>query len=87
VSLGRAATVLAWPAPLAALVRRSTRGAAALLLAPPLTQWHRRRPQVDPVSWRIAWAVDDEAYGLGVWHGCITGRTLAPLLPRRRPIQ
>jgi len=82
---GRAATMLAGPALLAALCSRRARvPALALLAAPPLREWAHRRPRLDPVRWSAACFADDVAYGLGVWHGCVTHRTAAPLRPRWR---
>ena len=82
---GRAATMLAGPALLAALCSRRARvPALALLAAPPLREWARRRPRLDPVRWTAACVADDVAYGLGVWRGCVTHRTAAPLRPRWR---
>jgi mycofactocin system glycosyltransferase len=85
--LGRAATVVAGPAvALGGLSRgkrtwRVRRAAAALALVPPWVEWWQRRPELDPIRWAVASVVDDLAYGLGVWSGCIRARTLSPLLP------
>jgi len=85
VGVGRAATMLAGPALVAALcVRRARVPAIALLAAPPLHEWARRRPRLDPVRWTAACVADDVAYGLGVWRGCLVQRTAAPLRPRWR---
>ena len=82
---GRAATMLAGPALLAALCSRRARvPALALLAAPPLQEWLRRRPRLDPVRWTVACIADDVAYGLGVWRGCVAHRTAAPLRARWR---
>jgi len=82
---GRAATMLAGPALLAALCSRRARvPALALLAAPPLREWARRRPRLDPARWTAACVADDVAYGLGVWRGCLAHRTAAPLRPRWR---
>ena len=84
--IGRAATMLATPALLLALVGgwRSRRAAAALLLIPPAVEWWRRRPALDPVRWAAASIADDVAYGAGVWAGCLRSRTVAPLVPAVR---
>jgi mycofactocin glycosyltransferase len=85
VAAGRAATMLAAPALLAALrLRRGRAPALALLVAPPLREWARRRPRLDPVRWTAACIADDVAYGLGVWRGCLAHRTAAPLRPAWR---
>jgi mycofactocin system glycosyltransferase len=84
----RAAITLAAPALAAGLLDRRTRPAAALLLlAAPLHEYGVRRPPLDPVRWTAASLADDIAYGAGVWWGCARGRTVAPLVPRRRPIR
>jgi mycofactocin glycosyltransferase len=54
---------------------------ASLLLGPPLTAWAEGSRAQDPASFTIARIADDIAYGLGVWSGCVAGRTLAPLRP------
>lgn len=87
VGLGRAATMLYGPA-LWALARRGRRGraaAAVLVLAPPLVEWVRRRPDLDLPRWVAASVADDVAYGAGVWAGCLRHRTAGPLLPALRP--
>jgi mycofactocin glycosyltransferase len=85
LAAGRAATMLAAPVLVAALCSRRTRmPALALLAAPPLREWARRRPRLDPVRWTAAGIADDVAYGLGVWRGCVAHRTAAPLKARWR---
>ena len=85
--LGRAATVVAGPALVAGALRRGKRGrrirraAIALALVPPVVEWWQRRPELDPFRWSVASIVDDVAYGLGVWAGCIRARTFGPLRP------
>jgi mycofactocin glycosyltransferase len=85
LALGRATTMLA-PLALGVAVGRprSRLGALTLLLAPPLADWWRRRPRLDPLRFAVAAIADDAAYGLGVWTGCARARTLAPLLPSIR---
>ena len=86
VGLGHALTEL-WGPVLAVGALRSRRGAvtvAALLAVPPLVEWWRRRPPLDPVRWSVAAVADDMAYGAGVWWGCIRDRSLGPLVPRVR---
>ncbi len=86
VGLGHALTTLAWPALLLG-ARRSRTGAfaaAVLVLAPPLVEWWRRRPAIDPVRWAVACIADDASYGAGVWVGCIRTRSLGPLTPAFR---
>jgi mycofactocin system glycosyltransferase len=82
VGTGHAATMFAAPALFAALVPRATRRRAIVLLAAaPLTEWARRPPPLDPLRWTAACIADDVAYGSGVWRGCTTERTLAPVRP------
>ncbi len=85
VGTGRAATMLAAPLLVAAsggrwAGRRGRRAARLLLLAAPMADWWRLRPDLDPVRWLAASVADDTAYGLGVWAGCLRHRTAAPLL-------
>lgn len=54
-----------------------------LAAVPAMTDWWRRRPGIDPVRWAAAYLVDSAAYGSGVWRGCLSERTVTPLLPRR----
>lgn len=83
VGIGHAATMLAGPAvaALAFLGRRGRLACALLALTPPAVDWWRRRPRLDPVRWTVASLADDLAYGAGVWAGCFTSGTLAPLVP------
>jgi mycofactocin system glycosyltransferase len=87
VGVGRAATTLAGPAVAVSMVRGRARRravAAALVLAPPLVEWWRRRPGIDPVRWAAASIADDVAYGAGVWSGCLRMRSFGPLVPALR---
>ena len=56
--------------------------AGSLLLAPPLAAWAAGPRELDPVRFTLGRIADDVAYGLGVWSGCRTDRTTAPLRPR-----
>ena len=89
VGLGRALTTLAVPALLLAAWprRRSVLPAAVLLLAPPLVEWWRRRPAMDPLRWSLACIADDVSYGAGVWAGCVRSRCAGPLRPSFRARQ
>jgi mycofactocin system glycosyltransferase len=83
--LGGAGAVVTAPVLLALTGPRRTRRAAAVaLLTPPVLDWLARRPAVDPLTWTALRLADDLAYASGVWRGCWTARTAAPLLPRRR---
>lgn len=86
VGLGRALTTLAAPALVVVTwrSRRSVLPAALLLLAPPLVEWWRRRPAIDPVRWSLLAIADDVSYGAGVWAGCARARCAGPLLPAFR---
>jgi mycofactocin system glycosyltransferase len=44
-------------------------------------EWARLRPPVDPARWVAVRAVDDLAYGAGVWWGALRERSAAALLP------
>ena len=54
---------------------------ASLLLGPPLTAWAEGARTLDPVRFTVGRIADEVAYGLGVWSGCVTRRTLSPLRP------
>ena len=86
VGIGRAATILAAPLLIGALSRkgRGRRCASLLLFVPPLVEWARRRPGIDPVRWLLASIADDATYGAGVWAGCVRSRSVGPLLPDLR---
>ena len=81
--LGSAVSRTWWPAaiPAALAVRRLRLPLAALVLAPPLLDWAGRRPPLDPARYVAARLLDDAAYSLGVWQGCLARRTVRPLLP------
>ena len=89
--LGSAMSRTWWPAaiPAALAVRELRLPVAALILAPPLLDWAGRRPPLDPARYVAARLLDDAAYSLGVWQGCLARRTVRPLLPviggRRQP--
>lgn len=81
---GRYGTQFAAPVLAALLVPRGwgrRAAVASLLLGPPLTRWLADRPGLDPVRYTVGALADDIAYGTGVWAGCLTHRTLAPVLP------
>jgi hypothetical protein len=56
------------------------RSVLAAYLIPPLLAW-RPNSGIDPFTWLVLCTADDVAYGVGVWAGCVTERTIAPLLP------
>jgi mycofactocin system glycosyltransferase len=86
VGMGRALSMLAGPAVVAgALRRRRWAAIAGLLVAlPPVVDWWRRRPPLDPVRWSVASIADDVAYGAGVWLGCLGEGSFGPLVPKLR---
>ena len=73
-----------WPValPAAIAVPRLRLPLAALVLAPPVLGWRERRPPMDPARYVSARLLDDIAYSIGVWQGCLRHRTAKPLLPR-----
>ena len=81
--LGSAVSRTWWPVavPAALAVRRLRLPVAALVLAPPLLDWAERKPPLDPARYVAARLLDDVAYSVGVWHGCLARRTVRPLLP------
>ena len=96
---GRYATQFATPALALALarpggtspVRRLRRrvAAASLLLGPALSDYARRRPELDPVRFGLARIADDVSYGAGVWASCLREGTVLPVRPAisRRPVR
>jgi hypothetical protein len=81
--LGSAISRTWWPVAIPAAIAfpRLRRPVAALILAPPLLDWADRRPPLDPARYVAARLLDDVAYSLGVWQGCLKRRTVRPLLP------
>lgn len=82
--LGSALTRTWWPVALPAAVAfpRLRLPLAALALVPPAVDWRARRPPLDPVRYVAARLLDDVAYSIGVWQGCLEHRTTRPLRPR-----
>jgi hypothetical protein len=88
--IGSALSRTWWPLaiPAAIAIPRLRRPLAALILVPPVLDWAGRRPPLDPARYVAARLLDDAAYSLGVWQGCIRRRAIAPLVPligSRRP--
>jgi mycofactocin system glycosyltransferase len=81
--LGSALSRTWWPVaiPAAVAVKKLRLPVAALILAPPLLDWADRKPPLDPARYVAARLLDDAAYSIGVWQGCLARRTLRPLLP------
>ena len=82
--LGRTVARAWWPVaiPAAIALPRIRLPLTALVLAAPLLDWREQRPPLDPARYAAARLLDDVAYSLGVWRGCLTHRTARPLLPR-----
>ncbi len=57
-------------------------GALALVLAPGVVDWRRRRQPENPIVIVLGHLADDVAYGCGVWAGCLRHRTIVALRPR-----
>jgi mycofactocin system glycosyltransferase len=87
---GRYTTQFAAPLLAVELVAgRRMLAAASLLFGPPLAEWARTRPALDPARYVLGRLADDIAYGTGVLAGCLAAGTSAPLRPRvgRRPLR
>jgi mycofactocin system glycosyltransferase len=72
-----------WPLaiPLGLGWRRARPAVAAAFVVPPLVEWVKERPPMNPVLWTVARIVDDFAYGAGVWAGAARARSATALLP------
>lgn len=83
-TLGRTVIRVWWPLalPLGLAVRRLRLPLAAAILAPPALAYRRTGTTLGPTPWIALRLLDDLAYGLGVWRGCVHHRTLAPICPR-----
>jgi mycofactocin system glycosyltransferase len=81
--LASAVTRAWWPVllPLALISKRVRRVLFAAALIPPLVDWVRQRPALDPVRYLALRMLDDAAYSVGVWRGVVVRRTLEPVLP------
>jgi len=65
--------------------RRLIRRLGALLAAMALGDWLVDRPELGPVAYGALRLADESSRGLGIWIGCLRGRDLRALLPRRPP--
>jgi hypothetical protein len=81
--VGRALVRPWFPLTIAAALtsRRARRVAVAAALVPPLVEWTRRRPRLDPLRWTAFSLADDLAYSVGVWRGCVRARSFRSLRP------
>ena len=84
--LGSALSRTWWPVaiPAAIAVPKLRLPVAALILVLPLLDWADRRPPLDPARYVTARLLDDAAYSLGVWQGCLSRRTIRPAAARLR---
>jgi mycofactocin glycosyltransferase len=82
--LGNAVARTWWPlaVPAAAAIPRLRLPLTAALIVPPVLDWRERRPPMGPASYAAACLLDDLAYSVGVWRGCLAHRTARPLVPR-----
>lgn len=84
LATGRALTALTpWLLAAGTRSRHTRRASLAVLAAPPLFEWVRRKPPLDPVRWTGLAIADNIAYGTGVWAGSVRARCCSALLPRR----
>jgi len=81
--LGSAVARTWWPValPAAAAIPRLRLPLAAALIVPPVLDWRQRRPPMHPAGYVAARLLDDLAYSVGVWQGCVAHRTARPLVP------
>jgi mycofactocin glycosyltransferase len=81
--LGSAVARTWWPValPAAAAIPRLRLPLAAALIVPPVLDWRQRRPPMPPAGYAAARLLDDLAYSVGVWQGCLAHRTARPLAP------
>jgi mycofactocin system glycosyltransferase len=84
--LAAALTRTWWPATAAAALvsKRARRAAVAAVVVPAVLEWSRGDRAVDPVRYTALRALDDAAYGAGVWAGCVRARRWGPLTPALR---
>jgi mycofactocin system glycosyltransferase len=69
----------------AALVSRRARGVlAAVALLPPLVDWWRTKPGLDPVRFVALSMVDDASHAAGIAAGAASARSVAPFVPDLR---
>jgi mycofactocin system glycosyltransferase len=81
--LAAAVTRVWWPllVPLALVSKRVRYVLLASAVVPALVDWARTRPRIDPLRYVALRALDDVAYGVGVWQGVVRGRSFDPLVP------
>jgi len=87
--IGSAISRTWWPVtvPLAIALPWLRLHAAALTIAPAVLDWADRRPPLDPARYVAARLLDDVAYSVGVWRGCVARKSFRSLLPVVGPRQ
>ena len=82
-ALASAVTRAWWPIAIvgATLSKRVRRAVAIAALAPPLLDWIRTRPPIDPLTYTTLRIADDLAYGVGVIRGVVAERSTDALRP------
>jgi mycofactocin glycosyltransferase len=85
--IGSALSRAWWPLALPAAVAcpRLRLPLALLVLAPPVLDWRGNRGALSAPRYVATRLLDDAAYSVGVWRGCLRRRTIRPLLPTRSP--
>ena len=82
-SIASAITRVWWP--LAVLLALVSRRARVVLLAsaviPSMYEWWKNRPSIDPLRYTALRALDDGAYGIGVWKGVLREKSADALIP------
>jgi mycofactocin glycosyltransferase len=81
--IAKAASRAWWPVtlPAALLSRRLRPALLAAFLLPPLWDWWRKRPPLDPGRYLLLRLGDDLAYGAGLWVGCWRQPSARALVP------
>jgi mycofactocin glycosyltransferase len=83
LATGRVMTALTpWLLASGIACRHTRRASLGLLAGPPIVEWIRRKPSLDPVRWTALAIADNIAYGAGVWVGSIHARSVSALLPK-----